>query len=92
MQTQTPGPFPETCHGGAYIFNGACDVAAKDRRVRLDVEIALLDLPIDRVRGKGTVANHDLVKGRGGDWPRDDLELGFGVGDDGCVVGHDEGC
>lgn len=24
----------------------------------------------------------------GGDWSSDELELGFGSGDDGCVVGH----
>ena len=28
------------------------------------------------------------MRARGWDWPGDDLELGFGSGDDGCVVGH----
>ena len=52
----------------------------------------LLDLPVDGVGGEGAGADQDLVRGRGGDRARDDFELGFGGGDDGCMVGHFEGC
>ena len=43
---------------------------------------------INGVSGDGAVANQDLARAWSWDWPGDDLELGFGRGDDGCVVGH----
>ena len=45
--------------------------------------------PIDRVRGDGAATNDDLVWPWGcGNGSGDELELGFGRGDNCCFVGH----